>query len=228
MPTYQLTRDRPLASDRADTLALLRRVAAFGYPAPLIALVPPGAGALARDVRAAGAESCILRTDDYREQLAWQLDALIAHQELIRDHRRLQEEYAAVARERRMLAERLQSTLHHLYEGVLILDARTRTILSANAAAGRLFGTPFTPGEPLGDHPLYHLRDRAGRLLTPDETPLRRVLATEQARLGEQLLIERPDGLQIAVAASTVPLYEATGELQCVCLLYTSPSPRDS
>lgn len=210
-------------ADHADAdagIALLRRVGSSGYPAPLIALVPPGAGGLARAALVAGVQSCIPRIAGYGEQLSWQLDAIIAHQELAHDHRRLQEDFAEVVRQRQLLGERLSSTLHHLSEGVLLLDARTRTLLSANAAAERLFGTPFTAGEPLDEHPIYHLRDRAGRLLRPEETPIRRVLATEQARIGERLVIERPDGLQIAVAASTVPLYDAAGELQCLVSVY--------
>ncbi len=206
--------------DAERRLAPLRRAAAFGYPAPLLALVPPGESALARAALTAGAHSCLLRVAGYGEQLGWQLDALTAQQELVDEHQRLREALAEATRQRQLLSERLQSTLHHLYEGVLILDARTRTILSANAAAERLFGTPFASGDPLAEHPLYHLRDRAGRLLAPDETPIRRVLATEQARIGERLLIERPDGLQIAVAASTVPLYDTEGELQCLVSVY--------
>jgi signal transduction histidine kinase len=115
---------------------------------------------------------------------------------------------------------RLQTTFHYLHEGVVIVDARTERVVAANAAAERLFGAVFAAGALPGEQPGYRLRDRAGLTLAPEDSPTRRVLATGQARLGDRLVIERPDGVQLAVVASAVPLRDAGGELREIISIY--------
>jgi signal transduction histidine kinase len=213
------------ASGVAASLASLRQLAAVGYPAPTIVLVPPGAGEFARDALAAGAWGCVARSAGYGEQLRWTLDAALLHSQATRrsSPRGAAVAAPAIARDqgqRRIALARLQATLQHLYEGVVIVDAGDGAILAANAAAERLFGAVFTPGETPGEQPGYLLRDRAGRPIAPEASPIRRVIASGEAQIGDRLVVERPDGVQVAVIASTVPLRDAAGELREIVSIY--------
>lgn len=189
------------ARGEAATLAALRAAGRAGDASPAIVLVPAGGEGLARAALAAGA-ACVERGADGARALRW---ALFAAFERARRDR--------VSRGRAPLADHLRAILHHLHEGVLIVEARGRTIAGANPAAERLFGTPFAPGEPLAARPAYRLRDRAGRALATGAAPIERVLADGEARFDERLLIERPDGRQTAVAVSAVPLRDADDAL---------------
>jgi signal transduction histidine kinase len=217
--------DSASGGDGVGALALLRRIVTAGYPAPLILLVTPGADELARDALAAGAWNCVARTAGYGEQLRWTLDAAALHYQTAQQPLETADERAAPATDeangqRQAVFERLQATLQHLYEGVVIVDATAGTVLAANAAAERLFGAIFAPGEAPVGQPVYQLRDRAGRAIAPEASPIRRVIASGEARIGDQLMVERPDGVQVAVVASTVPLRDAAGELREVVSIY--------
>lgn len=210
-------------SDDAGTRALaqLRRLVATRYPAPIVLLVPTGATDLGREALASGAWGCVVRTGDYREQLSWVLDTAVARFQPSQQSPGAAEHSALAEAEGRQVAfERLQATLQHLYEGVVILDAGEGTVLAANAAAERLFGAIFASGEAPNEQPGYQLRDSAGRMIAPAESPIRRVIASGQARLGERLVVERPDGVQVAVVASTVPLRDGAGQLREIVSIY--------
>jgi signal transduction histidine kinase len=209
------------SGDATAALTLLREIVAGVYPAPVILLVPSGADDLAGAALAAGAWGCVARTTGFHEQLRWTIAAAI-----VRSHApgqpsaTVDDGATPVAEPRRDTFERLHATLQHLYEGVVIVDAADGTVLAANAAAERLFGAVFAPGEAPVDQPGYQLRDRAGHTLAPEATPLRRVVASGQARIGDRLVVERPDGVQIAVVASTVPLRDAAGEVREIISIY--------
>ena len=213
--------------DALNALRLLRQMSAAADPAPIILLAPPGATALARKALNAGAVGCVVRTSSYQEQLRWTLDSAIAHHQLQRQHRELRDHLAArsqteteATQSRRIALERLGAALHHLYEGVVVVDARTQTTVIANVAAERLFGTKFIPKAPFDANATYRLLDRTGQALAPTETPIRQALANEQARIGERLIIERPDGIQVAVVAATVPLHDESGALREIISVY--------
>jgi signal transduction histidine kinase len=217
--------DGATGDEAAASLALVGQLATAGYPAPAIVIVPPGADTLAREALAAGAWGCVARTGDYREQLRWTLAAAVARFHAPRQQRQPAPVRAIPALHevdagRQAAVERLRATLSHLYEGVVIVDAGAGTVLASNAAAERLFGAVFLPGEVPGTQPGYQLRDRTGRAIAPEESPIRRVIATGQARIGDRLVVERPDGVQVAVVVSTVPLRDAAGELREVVSIY--------
>lgn len=209
---------------------LLERFIASGFPAPLVVLVSPGKGDQARRSLGAGAAACVVRAADYREQLRLTLDTAIAHHALKQQSRRMQEliadREAAARKTMREMPEHLHVALHNLHEGVLIVDARSETILAANPAAERLFGAMFVGGGSLGKRPTYRLLDRAGRVLAPHETPIGQVIATGQARIGDQLVIERPDGLRITAATSAVPVHDRAGRLREVVSIYSELTDR--
>ncbi|MFN8536571.1 MAG: hypothetical protein U0232_03715 [Thermomicrobiales bacterium] len=114
-------------------LAQLRRIVAARYPAPIVLLVPTGATDLGREALASGAWGCVVRAGDYREQLRWVLDTAVARFQPPQQQAHRAAERAALAEaveQRQAVFERLQATLQHLYEGVVILDAGKGTVLA--------------------------------------------------------------------------------------------------
>lgn len=103
--------------------------------------------------------------------------------------------------------ERLRSVIEALDEGVVFLDT-SGTIRTLNSAAIRILG--LTADQAVGltaFHPSWNAIDDRGNLLPPERYPGQQTLRTGQPVKNAVLRVDRPDGKQVWISASTQPLF---------------------
>jgi PAS domain S-box-containing protein len=126
---------------------------------------------------------------------------------------------AAFAAEKSRAAE-LASVINQMVEGVVIVDADGRYRL--NRAAARILGRE--PGEFRdGVQALLTdmaLRDREGRLLASEETPISRASERGEFISGEQFKLLRRDGEERVLSASATPLVGDGGRAEGVVAVF--------
>ncbi len=196
-------------------LAALRQSA---YPAPLVALLPFHRPALVHAARQAGATGWLVKTADYRLQLPHVITAAIQHAQLQRErdegdaalHRAQRETLVAQARGD-LLQQQLHSLLERLSEGVLILDADEGRVVTANAAAERLFGFPFQPRQPLADHREFRAELSDGRALAAETSAPLLALRQGETVVQEEVVLIQPDARRIPAKLDAAPQH-ASGD----------------
>lgn len=143
--------------------------------------------------------------------------------------------------------ERLRTIIEQLPQGVVAVDAATGKLSLANAAAESLWGAVLTGTEEVDDDPPEYLiaprdldafpdalaalpmADADGRSLADDDAPLARTLRTGERRMGERLIVRRPDGSIVPVIGNHAPMLDgdriigAIGVLQPVDQLAADP-----
>ena len=150
--------------------------------------------------------------------------------------------------------ERLRTIIEQLPQGVVAVDAATGKLSLANAAAESLWGGVLTGTEEVDDDPPEYLiaprdldpfpdalaalpmADADGRPLADEDAPLARTLRTGERRIGERLIVRRPDGSIVPVIGNHAPMLDgdrilgAISVLQSVDQLAADPSaiPRQS
>ncbi|HYH84368.1 MAG TPA: ATP-binding protein [Pyrinomonadaceae bacterium] len=126
---------------------------------------------------------------------------------------------AAFAAEKSRAAE-LASVINQMVEGVVIVDADGR--YRVNRAAARILGRE--PGEFRdGVQALLTdmaLRDREGRLLAPEQTPISRASERGEFVSGEQYKLLRRDGEERVLSASATPLVGDGGRAEGVVAVF--------
>ena len=121
---------------------------------------------------------------------------------------------------------RLQTMIDTMPAGVAIVAAPHGTVVSANAAAERLWGQPMGPELALdnltGPNGFFHLN---GDPYAWRELPMARSLQAGQTILGEEVLLRRTDGREYALLVSSAPLRDAAGHVdQAVVVLQDTSS----
>jgi len=132
-------------------------------------------------------------------------------------------------REYRVLAEaaerRLQAVIEESTVGVVIVEARTRTLLGSSQEARRLFAHPLDLGmsfDDLNRHASFY--DGDGRLIKADELPLALALANREQTRPREMIIERMDGSRVHVLVTAAPISAQDKSLDSAVLVFQDVS----
>jgi hypothetical protein len=108
-------------------------------------------------------------------------------------------------------AERLTRALDYMADGVLILDKEGRCSY-ANAVAERILNVDRRRSADRSSVvPQWQRLTLDGRPLPPDEYPFARVRRTGTPVRNAELIVVRPDGVQITLSVNAAPLHDTTG-----------------
>ncbi len=116
-------------------------------------------------------------------------------------------------------SERLQALIEALPVGIAMFDAQGNATLS-NQAIADLWGHPPSGNgrRPGGGHVLL---SADGRPLSPEDSPLCRVLNDGEAQLGRELVVRRSDtGQEVPVLVNAAPFRDVGGRLTGVVTVY--------
>jgi DNA-binding response OmpR family regulator/nitrogen-specific signal transduction histidine kinase len=123
--------------------------------------------------------------------------------------KRLRDERAAQQEAERAL---LAGLVNYLPDGVLLFEGVEGRLVLANLAAGTVLGWPLVPGQPV------NAQAGCTHLLRPDRTaypvedlPPVRTLRTGVACIGEEVVVEHPDGHRVPVLVSCAPIPQPAG-----------------
>ena len=98
--------------------------------------------------------------------------------------------------------------------GVLVVDARSRTVVSVNREAQRIMGIPPKPGTRLE---LYQevatCRRTDGQIYEIDERPLSRALDQGETTNAEEIIFDLPDGQKVTTLINAAPIFSEDGEI---------------
>ena len=122
--------------------------------------------------------------------------------------------------------ERLEALVRTSPVGVLVVDARTRTVVSANQEAKRIMGIAPEPGSSLARYQevtIYRRTD--GRKYEIAERPLSRALEHGEIVRAEEILFERSDGRTIPTLINATPIYSESGEITAAAAVIQDMTP---
>ena len=122
--------------------------------------------------------------------------------------------------------QRLEVLVRTSPAGVLVVDARTRTVASVNQEAERILGVPPRPGSKLERYQAVAAYRRPdGRQYSIEERPLSRALNQGETVRAEEILLERPGGGSVTVLASATPIYSKDGEIESAVAIIQDMTP---
>ncbi len=139
-------------------------------------------------------------------------------------------------RENADLRERLESAEAHRQRmetlvrtspvGVLVVDAKTRTIVLVNDEAERIIARPPALGSKLERYDAVTLYRRTdGREYSHEERPLSRSLDRGETVRAEEILFDRPDGETAVVLINTTPIYSEDGRIESAVAVIQDLTP---
>ena len=117
-------------------------------------------------------------------------------------------QYGALEEERR----RLESLVSLSPVGVLIIEAGTRRIITANREAERILGARYRQGEVIEDHDLFSAQD-PGTAEPGEEPPIYRALVRGEMVRAVEIMQETTDGHTILTVVSAAPIYGEHDEI---------------
>ncbi len=106
---------------------------------------------------------------------------------------------------------RLEAVLEHMPSAVLIAEAPSGKLVSANKQVSKVFGGPFRLGGGVEDYLQYPMYRPDGKPYTAEQVPLARTLASGEVVTNEEISVERPDHTRIALLASSAPVLNRDG-----------------
>ncbi|MBI2843359.1 MAG: SpoIIE family protein phosphatase [Armatimonadetes bacterium] len=112
-----------------------------------------------------------------------------------------------LARAAEARAAELDTVLENIPAGVVIADATEGKIVRTNAAADEITGWPTPPGLRMEEvSQVIHFLKPTGEPLPIEDLPLVRAIQEKRTIVGDELLVERPDGTRITVLAFASPV----------------------
>ena len=122
--------------------------------------------------------------------------------------------------------QRLEALVSTSPVGVLVVDARTRTVASVNREAARIMGVPPRPGSKLERYQAVAAYRRPdGRQYSIDERPLSRALDKGETVRSEEILLERPGGGRVTALVSATPIYSKDGSIESAAAVIQDMTP---
>ncbi len=110
--------------------------------------------------------------------------------------------------------------------GIVIADARSRTIILSNREYERLVDRHRRPGETLDSTPRrIVVRTTNGTVLRSDELPLRRAVNKGEFIQAEELLIQYQDGTTCPMIATAAPVLDENGEVAAAITVLQDVTP---
>ncbi len=99
--------------------------------------------------------------------------------------------------------------------GVIVLEKQNGKIIYGNQRARLLYG--MAPRDlNLSEHPKLGLMKLDSTPYRAEEMPASRSLLHGEEVHGEELVLARPDGTQVTVSASSIPVYYHNGQIRAV------------
>ncbi len=193
-----------------------------GFPShhpPMEALlgVKVGGGGLKANLyvaNAPGRSSFTLRDEELVKALAGYARLAIANEELLGRESALREQTEQAIRQ-------LEAVIHASPAAVIVFDASTHRVLTANATARSLTDIPLAPGSPGGpeEAPLRFLH-ADGSALKPEETPSVRAAAVGKPVGPVEILFAWPDGTRKPMLCSAAPVFAPGGGVTSVVVVF--------
>ncbi len=122
--------------------------------------------------------------------------------------------------------QRLEALVSTSPVGVLVVDAKTRTVESVNREAERIMGVPPRPGSKLERYQAVAAYRRPdGRQYSIEERPLSRALDKGETVRSEEILLERPGGERVTTLVSATPIYSKDGEIESAVAVIQDMTP---
>ena len=122
--------------------------------------------------------------------------------------------------------QRLEALVSTSPVGVLVVDAKTRTVASVNREAARIMGVPPRPGSKLERYQAVAAYRRPdGRKYEIDERPLSRALDKGETVRSEEILLERPGGERVTALVSATPIYSKDGLIESAVAVIQDMTP---
>ena len=122
--------------------------------------------------------------------------------------------------------QRLEALVSTSPVGVLVVDAKTRTVASVNREAERIMGVPPRPGSKLERYQAVAAYRRPdGRQYSIEERPLSRALDKGETVRSEEILLERPGGERITTLVSATPIYSKDGKIESAVAVIQDMTP---
>ena len=141
---------------------------------------------------------------------------------LRRENEALRAQLASAETER----QRLEALVRTSPVGVLVVDARTRTVKSVNQEAERIMGVPPRPGSKLERYQAVAAYRRPdGREYSIEERPLSRALDQGETVHAEEILLERPGDGRVTTLVSATPIYSKDGEIESAVAVIQDMTP---
>ena len=135
---------------------------------------------------------------------------------------------ASVFRAERQTRENLERVINISPVGVVIFDARSGSLVSANDEARRLTGAFMGDGGSLEDFLVEASFSRGdGRDITLDLPSVAQMLTSGETIQGEEFTAHLPDGRSASALVNAVPILSEDGEVLFVLAAYQSVNPME-
>lgn len=122
--------------------------------------------------------------------------------------------------------KRLESILRVMPSGIILFNANDMKISYMNRRAVELYGFNST-GQELETHiRRLKIRKLDGTPCPREEIPIYHSLAFGREARNKELLVERPDGSQLPIVASSAPLFDSEGKISSVLVIFDDITER--
>jgi len=108
---------------------------------------------------------------------------------------------------------RLAAVLDQMPSGVIIAEAPSGRLLSANPQVERIWGRPFFAAAAVDEYRAYPGLHPDGRPLQPEEWPLARAITAGETVTGEEIEILRGDGSRATLSLNAAPIRDRDGTI---------------
>ena len=120
---------------------------------------------------------------------------------------------ARIHEEQRKAKADLEALINVCPVGVLVFDAKTGDLVSANGETRRIVGRLNAPGRAIDQLlEVMALRTVDGRDIPLDELPTAKALRSGETVLGDEVVIHLPDGRAVTTLVNARPIYGEDGE----------------
>jgi hypothetical protein len=107
----------------------------------------------------------------------------------------------------------LETLLRHIPAGVIISEAPGGRVLYGNERMEEILGHPIVPPKNVAEYVVWRGFHPDGRSYDPHEWPLARAITSGEVVSGEEIHIERPDGVRLALLVSAAPIRNRLGKI---------------
>ncbi|MGA3066627.1 MAG: ATP-binding protein [Tepidisphaeraceae bacterium] len=107
----------------------------------------------------------------------------------------------------------LETLLRHVPVGVVISEAPSGRVLYGNERMEEILGHPIVPPKNVTEYAVWRGYHPNGRPYEPHEWPLARAVTSGEVVCGEEIHIERPDGVRLALLVSAAPIRDRLGKI---------------
>jgi PAS domain S-box-containing protein len=115
----------------------------------------------------------------------------------------------------------LETVLHQMPAGVIIAEAPSGRLTMGNDEVEKIWGGPFRPSKSVEEYGQWIGFHADGRCYEPHEWPIARAIRRGEIVLGEEIRIQRFDGLEATVSFNAGPIRNTAGEIVAGVVAFT-------